>query len=267
VIMSIIAFTETGEDRRGGADRVSELISFGGGVNSTAMTILLVNEGWRGPIVFADTGCEWPETYCYMDYFQREWLRPRGLEVVQLGGEYRAQEHGRDRRTLIEYCEHYRLTPYAGARWCTAGWKTDVLDHWAAAHGVDVQLIGIAADEAHRRKGRVCPLIDRGITRARCIEIIQAEGLDVPQKSGCYICPFQRWLQFAELYRRHPELYERAANLERLATERRGSKTVLHISSKVTLDEFRRGLNSQTSWLDDSELDGLLAYRPCVCGV
>lgn len=35
----------------------NELISFGAGVNSVAMTILLVNEGWRGPIVFCDTGC------------------------------------------------------------------------------------------------------------------------------------------------------------------------------------------------------------------
>ena len=35
----------------------TELLSFGGGVNSTALAILLINEDWRGPIVFADTGC------------------------------------------------------------------------------------------------------------------------------------------------------------------------------------------------------------------
>jgi hypothetical protein len=34
----------------------SEVLSFGGGVNSVALAILLVNEGWRGHIVFADTG-------------------------------------------------------------------------------------------------------------------------------------------------------------------------------------------------------------------
>ncbi len=30
-------------------------ISYGAGVNSTALAILLVNEGWRGDIVFVDT--------------------------------------------------------------------------------------------------------------------------------------------------------------------------------------------------------------------
>lgn len=42
---------------------MGEIVSFGAGVNSTALAILLVNEGWRGPIVFADPGAEWPETY------------------------------------------------------------------------------------------------------------------------------------------------------------------------------------------------------------
>jgi len=34
------------------------MLSFGAGVNSTALAILLINEGWRGPIVFADPGCD-----------------------------------------------------------------------------------------------------------------------------------------------------------------------------------------------------------------
>lgn len=34
----------------------NELLSFGGGGNSVAMSIVLVEQGWRGPIVFADTG-------------------------------------------------------------------------------------------------------------------------------------------------------------------------------------------------------------------
>lgn len=246
---------------------MAELISFGGGVNSAAMTILLVNEGWRGPAVYADTGCDWPETYCYMDYFEREWLKPRGLEVTRLGADYRAQVPGRDTRTLVEYCEHYRITPFPGTRWCTVGWKVDVLNHWAAEHNIDTQLIGIASDERHRQKGRVCPLIDRGITRQGCIEIIKAARLDVPQKSGCYICPFQTWGQFRELYHRHTDLYERAANLERLAAARRGETTQLRVGGAMTLDQFRERIDMQDNWLDDAELDGLLEYKPCTCGL
>ena len=60
---------------------MSEMISFGGGVNSVAMTIMLVEDGWRGPIVFSDTGGEWPETYCYLRTFGA-WLKEYGLEIV-----------------------------------------------------------------------------------------------------------------------------------------------------------------------------------------
>lgn len=244
---------------------MTEIISFGAGVNSTAMTILLVNDGWRGPIVFADTGCEWPETYCFMDYFEREWLAPRGLGVTVLGADCRAQAPGRDPRALIEYCEHYRVTPFPATRWCTTGWKTDVLDHWCAANGNPTQLVGMAADEAHRQKGRACPLIDRGITRKACIKIIEAEGLDVPQKSGCWICPFMSKRQWRELYRRHPELFERAARLEEAATERRGEKSSIH--PDFTLREIEVTFRDQRAFLDDTEMDSLLEYKPCVCGL
>jgi 3'-phosphoadenosine 5'-phosphosulfate sulfotransferase (PAPS reductase)/FAD synthetase len=89
---------------------MSELISFGGGVNSTAMAIMLVNEGWRGPIVFSDTGCEWPETYCFMDMFESEWLKPRGLEITRIGAEWRTEAR---EGSLVEYCEAHGMVPLA----------------------------------------------------------------------------------------------------------------------------------------------------------
>jgi hypothetical protein len=245
----------------------NELISFGAGVNSAAMTILLVNEGWRGPIVYADTGCDWPETTCWISYFEREWLNPRGLAVTTLGADYRGLVPGRDKRTLVEFCEGYRLTPFPGTRWCTVGWKTDVIDQWAKEHGIERQLIAMAIDERHRQKGRACPLIDRGITRKGCLEIIRQNGLQAPQKSSCYICPFQTLGQFAELRHRHPELYERAANLERLSAERRGERCTLRLDG-MTLDEFAAFLDARgPSWINDEEMDGLLEYKPCVCGL
>ena len=244
---------------------MSEVISFGAGINSTAMTIMLVNAGWRGPIVMADTGTEWPATVCYLNYFEREWLTPRGLAVTVLGADYRALVPGRDPRSLIEYCEHYRITPFPATRWCTTGWKTDVLNHWCAANGNPRQLIGMAVDEAHRQKGRACPLIDRGIDRKGCVKIIQAEGLDVPQKSGCWICPFMGKRQWRELWQRHPELFERAARLEELATERRHIRSSIH--PDFTVRELERQFVGQRSMFDDGEMDALLEYKPCICGL
>jgi len=246
---------------------MSEMISFGAGVNSVAMTIMLVNKGWHGPIVFADTGCEWPETYCYLDYFEKKWLAPRGLEITRLGQEYRALGPGRDARTLIEFCEDYRVCPMPGTRWCTQGWKTDVVNHWAKANNVEIQLIGIAADEAHRMPGAARPLVDRDITRKDCIAIIAASQLDIPQKSGCYICPFQRPDQWRELWSRHPELFERAARLEKLSTERRGVRTFLIADSRFTLEQLSVGFESQLIMWNDEQWAGLQAYKPCICSL
>lgn len=245
---------------------MSDLISFGAGVNSVAMTILLVGEGWRGPIVFADTGCEWPETYCYLEQFDREWLAPRGLSVTRLQGLPWQRVHGG--ATLIGYCEERCVVPQAAVRWCTIEWKVNPIGRWASANGIDVQLIGIAADESHRQPRKRRPLVDRNVTRQGCIDIITAEGLDVPQKSGCYICPFQRDSQWRELWRRHPEIYERVALLEASASRTLPGRTraTLDISGRETLRDRQYRYEHQGALLDERDWDDLLAYRPCLCG-
>jgi hypothetical protein len=247
---------------------MSELVSFGGGVNSAALVILLVNEGWRGPIVYADTEADWPETACWMGYFERDWLKPRGLEITVLRGEWRKDKRIKD-RGLIEFCEFTGMVPFPATRWCTQIFKIEPVNAWAEAHGITIQLIGIAADEAHRQKGRPCPLIDRGITRQGCIDIIQAEGLDVPQKSGCTICPFQRDSQWRELWHRHPDLFERAARLEESVPRTIAGRTraTLDPSGRVTLRDRQYRYEHQGSLLDEAAWDELLAYRPCVCGL
>ena len=243
------------------------VISFGAGVNSVAMTIILVNNGWRGPIVFADTGTEWPETYCYLEYFEREWLKPRGLGIIRLGEAYRALGPGRDRRTLIKFCEDYRTTPMAGMRWCTQGWKTDVINYWCKKHGETEQLLAIAFEERHRQKGRLCPLIDMQVDRKQCIMAIEAEGLQIPQKSTCYICPFQGISRWRRLYETHPDLYERAAKLEEASAERRHERTCLMADGRYTLRQLEIVFRDQLALFDDDLMDSLEIYRPCVCSL
>ena len=242
------------------------LLSFGAGVNSTALAILLINEGWRGPIVFADTGCEWPETYCFMDYFEAEWLRPRGLEITRVGTEWRIPSK---QGSLIEYCEAHNVIPLAGTRWCTIDYKVKPVGRWATKHGIEVQLIGIAADEAHRRPEGVRPLVEYGITRKGCIDIIQAEALEVPQKSGCYLCPFQRDSQWRDLWRLHPEFFEGVARLEEQVERKRPGyyRATLDPSGKVTLRERQFRYETQQSFLEEDDWDYLLAYKPCICGL
>lgn len=239
------------------------VLSYGAGVNSTALAILAVNQGWKGEIVFSDTGAEWPETYCYMDYFEREYLAPRGMHVTRLGPRHSGNKPSMAHGSLIEYCEERRIVPMAAARWCTINWKSGPLDRYADGRET---MIGICADEAHRQRGRCCPLVDLNIDRRGCIEIIQRAGLDVPQKSGCYICPFQRPSQWRELWQRHPELYERAERLEANVKRGRSGRTMitLDVSGKVTLAQRRYGFENQTT-LPEIDMDELREFQPCVC--
>lgn len=244
------------------------LLSYGAGVNSTAMAIMLVNEGWRGPIVFADTGCEWPETYCFMDYFETEWLRPRGLEITRPEpGEPWHKKRGV--ASLIEYCECVPCIPLAAVRWCTLDWKVKPIRRWAKDCGLEMQLIGIAADEAHRQTRAIRPLVDRHIDRKGCIVIIEAEGLSVPRKSGCWLCPFQRDVQWHELWKLHSNLFDRAMRLEEAVTESStdNHRATLDPSGRFTLRERKFRYEAQLSLFDDAKMDELLAYRPCVCGL
>ncbi len=235
-------------------------LSFGGGVNSVALAVLLVAEGWREPIVYAETGSEWPETDAYVAMFDG-WLQERGLSITRLGPEWRPASY---QVPLIDYCEHYGIVPGSFQRWCTTRFKVEPITRWCEANGYDYddQLLGIASDESRRQPERVRPLVDRGIDRNGCARIIADAGLPLPPKSACWLCPFQGAAEWRYLYQTHRDLYERAAALERATTERRGRRTVLMANGQQTLDEFAAGIEAQTTWLEFTDY-----YSPCLCRI
>jgi len=236
-------------------------LSFGGGVNSVALVVLLASEGWRGPILYAETGTEWPETDAYVAMFEREWLAPRGLSITRLGGEWHTPSY---RYSVIEYCERHQFTPMKRARFCTVEWKVLPIERWCKANDLDPadNLIGIAADEARRMTDKVRPLVDRHLDRNACARIIVDAGLPLPGKSACWMCLFQSGAEWQHLYRTHPDLYERAAALERLASTKRGKPVLLMAANKVSLDEFAAAIEAQASWLDFAEY-----HVPCLCRI
>lgn len=242
-----------------------EMVSYGAGINSTALAVWLIEQGWRGPVVMSDPGAEWPETYCYARYFDEAYLRPHGLQLTTIKGlPYQTKRGG---ISLLEYCEQAQVIPIASLRWCTVEYKTLPLQRWAAEHGIERVAIGIAAEESHRSPDAWRPLVDEGIDRRECIQIIKRAGLSVPGKSGCYICPFQRDSQWRELHRLHPALFERAARLEEAASAKTGRFITLDPAGKITLRQRQARYEAQLGLLDDATMDGLRAYQPCVCGL
>jgi len=210
---------------------MTTILSFGGGVNSTAILALAKMKKllWPDYIIFSDTGAEWPHTYQYMDYLESE-----EIHITYLTG-------GDCGLTLLEYCQKMNFIPSRMNRWCTDRWKVTPVNRFRMALGMDTKLIiGIDAGESHRaekhsRIYKSFPLIKMGINRNDCMRIIKEVGWGVPQKSGCYICPYQRRKQWVELKKFHSDLWQIAVDLEKNSIFRSKKYTFLN---GMTIEEY-----------------------------
>lgn len=189
------------------------VLSYGGGVNSVALMILLLREGKPlDEVIFADTGGEVPETYAYIDV-TKQFLEPHGIPFTVVA------KKGAD---LYETAWRRRVLPSTIWRWSTRDYKVNpILRHYRSLGEHINQYLAIAYDEIERMKDsrveyvtNLYPLIDRRITRADCVSMIKEAGLPVPPKSSCFFCPFGSLDRWRWLYGEHRDLYEKAMALE-----------------------------------------------------
>jgi len=177
-------------------------VAFGAGVNSTAMVLLLRRHGYPiREIVFIDTGCEFPETYEYLNYL-----------IDEVGWEITVVKPSVEGCTsLLEYCYKYEISPFRHIRWCTDKFK--IRPFYSRLSSPAIVAKGIDYSERHRVKPNdrgplnVYSLIDFKMDRKACVKLIEKEGLKVPMKSGCYICPFLDKKRREFLRRNHPDLW------------------------------------------------------------
>jgi len=190
------------------------VLSYGGGVNSVALMVLLLRE--RMPldeVVFADTGGEVPETYSYLEVTRR-YLEPHGIPFTTVS---------KTGPNLYENAWRRRVLPSAIWRWSTRDYKVrPIMRHYRSLGKQHInQYLAIAYDEIERMKDsrvdsvtNLYPLIERRITRADCVALIQDAGLALPPKSSCFFCPFGSLDRWRWLYETHPDLYAKAMALE-----------------------------------------------------
>ena len=235
---------------------IRHVLSFGGGVNSVALMVLLLRENMPlDEAIFSDTGGEVPETYEYLE-IAKDYLAERGVPLTLVA---------KKGTSLYDTAWRREVFPSAIWRWSTRDFKvTPILRHYRSL-GMHVnQYLAIARDEIQRMKDsrvdyvtNLFPLIDRDITRAGCIEIIQQAGLPIPQRSSCFFCPFNSVDRWRWIYDNHPELYEKAMALEE------NSK---HFPSQRLTDQaFRERTDiSLRALADVFANDGELPSRPAV---
>lgn len=188
-------------------------LSFGGGVNSVALYLLMEQLDMDFEAVFVNHGGDWPETYQYVDEFIAS-----GRPVTILKPDVSTVEK-KHFSSIVEYCEFRTVTPSRSSRWCTDRFKVkpiyDYVDTPCWMHlGFDAGEGRRAVMNLHKGAENRFLLIEHEIDRAGCVDMIKQSGLPVPRKSGCYICPFQGRQGFLELRRDHPELFCRALKME-----------------------------------------------------
>jgi len=208
------------------------LVSYGGGIQSTALVVLAMRERWAiDEIVHVDlVDAESPCTREYVDYFRR-WLRDgygRDITVIE-------------RNMYQDMLDNPGFTPVPWriadgsamlSRQCTRQYKVAPLTRYVYDRypGERIGLmLGISVDEYHRMRDssaarieHVYPLVDRRLTRWQCRDIIERAGLAVPSKSSCWFCPYRSISSQWALVRRYPYLRAMARALEdRINAERR----------------------------------------------
>lgn len=220
------------------------IVSHGGGVQTTAMLVLAA----QGVIdfdtfVMANVGddSEAPETIAYVRDVAKPYADAHGLDLIEVR---RMRRTGEAFPTLLEYVTDpaIRSVPIPvympggapGTRQCTERWKIKVVGKWARDRGATPDnpctvAIGFSADEVWRAntnraeawERKVFPLIDLGITRRECAQLIADAGLPPAPKSSCWFCPFRSPESRRREARNDPERFQRSVDLEQTVTDKR----------------------------------------------
>lgn len=238
------------------------IVSFGGGVNSAAMLV-----GMRerrivpDAILFADTGGEKPETYAFVDlmnsvYLSEDWhCQFPQITTVRNDGMYSSLE--------AEMLQTRTLPPIVfGKRSCSDKYKVRPQKKYAKSVYGDVPIrwaVGIDAGESHRAEGfenSWFPLIEWRWSRNLCIQALERAGLPIPVKSACFFCPSSKKREIRRLGSDHPELLQRAIEMERNASK---AHTVIGLGRSWPWEDLIRAEESQFDMFAESP------EIPCVC--
>ncbi len=208
------------------------ILSLSGGKDSTALAFF-IKENYpkihkKIEYVFYDTGCDLVETYDYLNKLELFLEKP----ILRLKPE----------KSFEHLYDVYKFLPSLKFRWCTIELKTDTFKKYMQEK-IDkgckkIHLyVGIRADEPQRidnykkqnkeNENSILqthyPLFDNGIIKKDVYNLLIESGVGYPDyyswrsRSGCYFCFFQRKIEWVGLLERHPDLFQKALDLEKNA--------------------------------------------------
>src|SRR5436853_7317708 len=203
--------------------------------------------------VFCDTDKELPETYEYLKKIEYT----LGIKIEKLRDD-RSFDHW-----LAVYGGHL---PSSNMRWCTKMLKIRPVEKYVGDDDV-MMYVGIRADEDRAAYistkpniKTVLPFKEAGFTIDDVHRVLDESGVGLPgyydwrTRSGCYFCFFQRRAEWVGLADRHPELFERAVNIERKVLMAAGADGDADFTQTAMQDR-------QYTWSGNETLPELLERR------
>ena len=234
-------------------------ISYGGGVQSTALVVLAIQKRIDFEVaLFSNVGddSEHPASLRYVREIMQPFADRHGFPVIELTPMRRGEPTSIVKEITREGSRRNVIPVYGDigaplSRTCTVDFKVKTVGRWLRENGATkadpaLVAIGISTDEIERagrgqdepKQKRVYPLLDLGMNRGDCENVIKASGLPVPPKSSCFFCPFHRPLTWAEMRRDEPELFDKAQDLE----DHMNARNVANGKTPVYLTRFGKRL-------------------------
>lgn len=254
-----------------------QLLSYGGGVQSVAMVLLVANGKLPKPdaIVMADTGREKTSTWEYLEQYIQPLLAGKGMKVeiaphtfatvdlFSLSTERILMPMYTTKKPDVmpdaEFIDERGRKVSKLPTYCSGEWKRNVVQRYlrntySVRPKQTVTWFGFSLDETRRMQSNpdrqaFYPLIESyPVTRDDCKRYILECGLPLPQKSACWMCPHMNDAEWLAMKASHPQDFERAALLE-AELQLKDPDVWLHKSAvplaQVELDESAEQLESQ----------------------
>lgn len=221
------------------------ILSFGAGTQTTALAIMVAERKLEvDAVVFADTGCEKPETYYYIETYIEPLLKSVSVPFVRV-----KTERPSDKGNIYDYYWGIQDIPTILFRRCTDHFKRRPIKKCVGKN--TIQLIGFSSDEINRAEKALdktlrFPLIEHHMFSNDSIELIINYGFPVPLKSACWMCIFQPVVEWNWLKNHHPDLFQKALDLEARYHERKPNmKKQYGLLSGTPLWRLKEGLQPE----------------------
>lgn len=211
-----------------------QVVAFSGGKDSTALVLRLAELGEDFICLFTPTGDELPELSAHMAHVLSIVNRPLVIPP---------------NRSLEHWIGFYNALPNWRQRWCTRQIKIRPCIDWLVLNPGRTLVIGLRVDE-ETREGLYgdyatyrYPFREWGWTLDDVVGYNTSRGVTVPTRTDCAVCPYQRLIEWYELWRTYPDRWMRGEAWEAQTghTFRSRQRDSWPASMAALRGEFERG--------------------------